>query len=79
MSTVSLQELQRDPLAYLSRAEAGESILVTRDNRPVVELRPVAAPRLTPRPYGLAAGTFTVPDDFDAPLPEDVLKSFEGL
>ncbi|HLF90735.1 MAG TPA: hypothetical protein VI451_17445 [Anaerolineales bacterium] len=30
------------------------------------------------RPFGLAAGEFIVPDDFDAPLPEDVLKEFEG-
>ena len=34
--------------------------------------------RRAPRPYGLCAGEFTVPDDFDAPLPEDVLSDFEG-
>jgi hypothetical protein len=26
----------------------------------------------------LCAGEFTVPDDFDAPLPEDILNSFEA-
>jgi len=30
------------------------------------------------RPFGLCAGEFTVPDDFDAPLPEDILNAFEG-
>jgi hypothetical protein len=30
------------------------------------------------RPIGLAKGEFTVPDDFNAPLPEDVLQTFEG-
>ena len=30
------------------------------------------------RPYGLGAGEFTVPDDFDAPLPDDLLDAFEG-
>ena len=30
------------------------------------------------RPFGLCKGEFTVPDDFDAPLPEDVLNAFEG-
>lgn len=30
------------------------------------------------RPFGLAEGEFTVPDDFDAPLPEDILSAFEG-
>jgi hypothetical protein len=32
---------------------------------------------LRPRPFGLAAGEFVVPDDFDEPLPEDVLRDFE--
>ncbi|MBD2356654.1 prevent-host-death protein [Tolypothrix sp. FACHB-123] len=30
------------------------------------------------RPFGLCAGEFSVPDDFDAPLPEDILSAFEG-
>ena len=30
------------------------------------------------RPFGLCAGEFTVPDDFDDPLPEDILRAFEG-
>ena len=35
-------------------------------------------PLSQPRPIGLAKGQFTVPDDFNAPLPEDVLQAFEG-
>jgi hypothetical protein len=31
-----------------------------------------------PRPYGLAKGEFVVPDDFDAPLDEQLLRMFEG-
>jgi hypothetical protein len=30
-----------------------------------------------PRPFGLCKGEFVVPDDFDAPLPEEVMASFE--
>jgi len=45
MNTVSPQDLQRDPLGYLRRVEAGESFLVTRDDRPVVEWRPRVRPR----------------------------------
>ena len=33
-------------------------------------------PLSQPRPIGLAKGQFTVPDDFNAPLPEDVLETF---
>ncbi len=78
MSTITLQELQHDPLGLVRRVEAGESILVTRNNLPVAELRPVPAARSGGRPFGLAAGTFTVPADFDTPLPEDILQGFEG-
>ena len=28
------------------------------------------------RPYGLCAGEFRVPDDFDEPLPEEIIFSF---
>ena len=31
-----------------------------------------------PRPFGLCAGEFTVPNDFDEPLPEEILSAFEG-
>ena len=78
MSTVSPKELQRDPEALLDRVEAGEHLVVIRDGRPVAELRPVAATQPGPRPFGLCAGAFTVPDDFDAPLPEEILRQFEG-
>ena len=30
------------------------------------------------RPFGLARGEFVVPDDFDDPLPEEILRDFEG-
>jgi hypothetical protein len=31
-----------------------------------------------PRPIGLAAGEFMVPDDFDDPLPDDLIDMFDG-
>ena len=72
MSTVDVHDLTRDPAAWLRRVEAGERFVVTSDGRPVAELRPAA------RPFGLAAGAFTVPADFDAPLPDDVPRGLEG-
>ena len=78
MSTVSLQDLQRDPDALLDRVEAGEHFVVVRGGHPVAELRPVPATHPGPRPFGLCTGAFTVPDDFDAPLPEEILREFEG-
>lgn len=34
--------------------------------------------RLQPRPIGLAKSQFTVPEDFNSPLADDGLKTFEG-
>jgi prevent-host-death family protein len=78
MSTISSQELQRNPDALLDRVEAGEHLVVVRGGRPVAELRPMSGTQPGPRPFGLCAGAFTVPDDFDAPLPEEILRGFEG-
>jgi prevent-host-death family protein len=69
MNTVTLHDLQSDPAGILGRVEAGEHLVVSRDGRPVAELRPVQASRPGPRPFGLAAGAFVVPEDFDSPLP----------
>lgn len=73
---VTIEEMTRDPEALLHRVREGETVVVTENDRPVAEIRPVEAVR-RPRPFGLAAGTFVVPDDFDEPLPEDVLRDFE--
>ena len=78
MSSVSLQELQRDPDGLLDRVEAGEHLVVIRGGRPIAELRPIPAAQSGERPFGLASGAFTVPDDFDAPLPDEILRGFEG-
>jgi prevent-host-death family protein len=77
MSNVTVDEIQRDPLRYLQRVEAGEVLVISRSNKPIAELRPIASSKQL-RPFGLCAGEFTVPDDFDATLPEDLLSAFEG-
>jgi antitoxin (DNA-binding transcriptional repressor) of toxin-antitoxin stability system len=78
MSTITIQDIQRDPLSFLQRVEAGESFLVVRGEQPLAEVRPVSAPASQPRPFGLCAGMFTVPSDFDRSLPDEILKEFEG-
>lgn len=79
MTTISVNEMQRDPLGCLRRVEDGETLVVMRDQRPVAEIKPVSTVAPQPRPFGLSAGQFRVPDDFDRPLPDDVVKDFEGL
>ncbi len=78
MSTISVQEIQSDPKGFIGRVQAGEAFVVVCGERPLAEVRPLAAAVNQLRPYGLCAGTFSVPDDFNAPLTEDLLKEFEG-
>ncbi|MDB5173253.1 MAG: hypothetical protein JWN51_2026 [Phycisphaerales bacterium] len=78
MSTISVQEIQRNPADFLHRVAAGEAILVLDGQRAVAEVKPLGARPAGQCPWGLAAGEFTVPDDFDVPLPDDVLNDFEG-
>jgi antitoxin (DNA-binding transcriptional repressor) of toxin-antitoxin stability system len=74
---IPVEEIKRDPEGVLLRVFEGETLVLTERDQPVAEIRPIESVR-RPRPFGLAAGTFVVPDDFDAPLPEEILRSFEG-
>jgi antitoxin (DNA-binding transcriptional repressor) of toxin-antitoxin stability system len=78
MTQVSIDDIQRDVSTYLQRVEAGETLVILRAGRPIAEVKPVAPRVETLRPFGLCAGEFMVPDDFDAPLPEGILNAFEG-
>ncbi|MEA3339098.1 MAG: type II toxin-antitoxin system prevent-host-death family antitoxin [Chloroflexota bacterium] len=73
---VGVDEIRRDLSAYLLRAEAGETLIIVKDSKPAAELGPVTSKAV--RPFGLCAGEFVVPDGFDNPLPENVVREFEG-
>jgi antitoxin (DNA-binding transcriptional repressor) of toxin-antitoxin stability system len=66
-------------LWYLQRVTAGETFVILQANQPVAEIKPIAIEATTLRPFGLCAGEFVVPDDFDEPLPEDIIRQFEGV
>jgi len=83
MIQISLDEIKRDFPVYFHRVEAGETLVIVKAGKPVAEIKPVASNSLDAqskklRPYALCAGEFTVPDDFNAPLPESIIAEFEG-
>lgn len=78
MKKVSVAEAKARLSALLDQVERGETVTITRRNEPIAELRPVKAPTRGLRPWGLAKGEFVVPDDFNDPLPDDILDAFEG-
>lgn len=72
MSEVSIAKAKAEFAALVSRAEAGEQIIVTRNGRPVACLGPLPAKR--PVIFGDLAHLGPLPDDLS--LPEDVIDDF---
>lgn len=79
MATVTLDEIQRDFLGYLHRVQAGETLVIVQVDKPIAAIKPIETNHTRElRPFGLCAGEFRVPNDFDAPLPEEIIEQFEG-
>lgn len=75
MSEVGVHEAKTHLSRLLRRVAAGEEIVILRGGQPVARLVPFGGPAR--REMGFDAGVVTVPDDFDAPLTDDVLDLFE--
>jgi prevent-host-death family protein len=75
MAQVSVHEAKTHLSALLARVEGGEEIVIARGGKPVARLVPL--PRSSRRVFGADEGLLRIPDDFDDPLPDDVLEDFE--
>ena len=74
--TVNIHEAKTHLSRLVEEVAAGDEIVIARAGKPVARLVPLAA-ALLPKRLGLLKGKVRVPDDFDAPLPDEVLGSFE--
>ncbi len=76
MTTVNMHEAKTHLSRLVDRAAEGEEIIIAKAGKPVARLVAVQKQDLTPRPFGTMRGLIQIADDFDAPLPPDVLESF---
>ncbi len=76
MTQVNIHEAKTHLSRLLKRVVAGEEIVIAKAGMPVARL--VAVDKRPHRVVGQDAGLFEVPEDFNDPLPETVLASFEG-
>jgi prevent-host-death family protein len=72
---VNMYEAKTQLSRLVDRAAAGEDILIARHGRPIAKLSRLEPARRT-IVFGLLEGQIEVPDDFDAPLPDDALAEF---
>jgi prevent-host-death family protein len=71
---VGVHEAKTRMSELLRLVDSGQEVEIARGGEPVAKLVPFH-PRETRR-LGIDRGVYTVPDDFDTPLPDDVLEGF---
>jgi prevent-host-death family protein len=75
MATVNVHEAKTQLSKLLARVRAGEEIIIAKNGQPIARLVRMEPP--AHRLFGADRGRFEVPEDFDAPLSEEVLRGFE--
>ena len=75
MIQVNIHEAKTHLSRLLAQVAGGEDVIIASAGKPVARLSAIEEKRK--RVLGRDRGLFQIPDDFDAPLPDDVLDSFE--
>lgn len=71
----NMHEAKTQLSKLVAQAWEGHEIIITRDGKPVAELKPY---NRGPRVLGQARGKIWMSPDFDDPLPEDIMRYFLG-
>jgi|HubBroStandDraft_2_1064218.scaffolds.fasta_scaffold1791973_1 prevent-host-death family protein len=77
MKEVNVHEAKTQLSRLLRRVAAGEEITIANRGVPVARLVPAAQPKAH-RELGIESGHLKIAEDFDAPLPADILAGFLG-
>jgi prevent-host-death family protein len=78
MVHINVHEAKTHLSRYLDRVERGETIVLCRHNRPIAEIRPLAASERKARQFGLDRGNVVITPEFFEPLDEETLRDFSG-
>ena len=76
-TVLNLYEAKTALSRLVDRAAAGEEIVIAKAGRPLAKLVALDRPQTRRMPGGWQ-GKARVADDFDAPLPDEVLDAFEA-
>jgi prevent-host-death family protein len=77
VKSVNIHEAKTHLSKLLARVERGQEVVISRAGKAIARLVPHTA-KPKPPVFGADRGKFVVPDDFDAPLPDEVIAAFEG-
>ena len=79
MIQLNIHEAKTHLSKYLQDLTEDEPILLCKRNVPIAKIIGLKKKPIKKRAIGLAKGDFIPPDDFNDPLPDDVLSGFEGF
>jgi prevent-host-death family protein len=77
MTTINIYEAKTQLSKLVEQAAAGKDVIIARGGKPVARLTRLQQPSSSIR-FGLLKDKVRVSQDFDAPLPEDIIGQFEG-
>ena len=77
MPKVNIHDAKTHFSRYVEEAAQGKEIIIAKAGKPLARIVPLVAIK-APRKLGLLNGKARIPDDFNAPLPDDVLAGFLG-
>lgn len=72
---INTHEAKTQLSKLLDRVSSGEEIIIAKSGKPVAKLVPCGKKAVV---LGFLEGKIRVSDDFDAPLPKDILDGFYG-
>jgi prevent-host-death family protein len=77
MPTVNIYEAKTQLSKLVDLAASGTDVVIARAGKPVARLTSLKKEK-RPIVFGLLEGQGWIAEDFDAPLPDEVLAEFEG-
>jgi prevent-host-death family protein len=77
LRTVNIHAAKTQLSRLVDAAAAGEEIIIAKSGKPLARLGPLHGARRNRR-LGVLARKLRVPEDFEAPLPDEVIQGFEG-
>ncbi|RXZ36931.1 type II toxin-antitoxin system Phd/YefM family antitoxin [Oxalobacteraceae bacterium CAVE-383] len=77
MQTINIHDAKTNFSRLVDAAAGGEEIIIAKAGIPTVRLVSIKPPKVLRR-FGGLKGKVRIAEDFDAPLPDDILAAFEG-
>ena len=74
--TVNIYDAKTRLSQLVDKAASGKDVVVSRNGKPLVRITRLEEPKRKIK-FGVLKGKVKVAPDFDAPLPEEILSTFE--